>query len=117
MTWDIVGVGDFTGDGKADILWRKYSGTGTGNNAVWEMDGVNKVRSINIAPQAAMTLDIGAVADYNKDGKVDIVWRQYASSGTNYVWLMDGLNKTTSVQIETLGDLAWHIVNNGGREH
>ncbi len=36
--WQIVGVGDFNGDGFPDILWRNPA---TGENYVWFMNGVN----------------------------------------------------------------------------
>jgi hypothetical protein len=34
--WQIAGTGDFTGDGKTDILWRHAV---TGLDLVWFMDG------------------------------------------------------------------------------
>ncbi|MFC2142027.1 hypothetical protein ACFLR7_03735, partial [Acidobacteriota bacterium] len=40
--WDIVGTGDFNGDGKVDILWRNYA---DGKDAVWYMDGVSRTGS------------------------------------------------------------------------
>jgi hypothetical protein len=34
-SWAIVGEGDYNGDGKSDVLWRKNDGT----NYVWHVDG------------------------------------------------------------------------------
>ena len=33
--WAITGVGDFNGDGNADVLWRDFSG----NEVIWFMSG------------------------------------------------------------------------------
>jgi hypothetical protein len=41
LEWVIQGVGDFNGDGRADILWRE----GDGALAIWLMDGV-EIRSM-----------------------------------------------------------------------
>ena len=38
--WSIVGVGDFNGDGKPDIVWRNYT---NGQNAIWYMDGLTAI--------------------------------------------------------------------------
>jgi hypothetical protein len=33
--WHIVGLADFNGDGKSDILWRNADG----RDSIWEMNG------------------------------------------------------------------------------
>jgi hypothetical protein len=38
-SWEIEGVGDFNGDGNADILWQNDDGT----PVIWTMDGTNVV--------------------------------------------------------------------------
>jgi len=59
----IAAVADFTGDGKADILWRN---TRDGRNAIWEMDGVTF--------QAAHTLPIEADQDWQIAGPILGLW-------------------------------------------
>ena len=36
LNWQIAGIGDMTGDGKADVIWRNGS---NGAVAVWVMNG------------------------------------------------------------------------------
>jgi hypothetical protein len=49
LNWQIVGTGDFNGDGKVDILWRYY-GAG-GYNYMWYMNGVTCVGGEAMTPE------------------------------------------------------------------
>jgi ELWxxDGT repeat protein len=55
-------------------------------------------------------------ADFNQDGKTDILWRydNTSSSGINMVWHMDGINRIGSnVWLRRLADLDWKIEGTG----
>lgn len=56
-------------------------------------------------------------ADFNGDGKADIVWRNY-DTGANTLWFMDGTTYTSSFSLNPVSDLNWKIVSandfNGG---
>jgi hypothetical protein len=75
--WQIVGTGDFDGDGKGGILWR----AGNGVLATWELNG-NQIKSADFIKSGPA--QVGApgadwhvvdVADFDGDGKSDILWR------------------------------------------
>jgi hypothetical protein len=50
--------------------------------------------------------------DFNNDGKVDILWRNYAS-GMNEVWYMNGAIKTGTGNLPAMTDLNWRIAGTG----
>ncbi|MFN7139672.1 MAG: FG-GAP repeat domain-containing protein [Limisphaerales bacterium] len=86
--WKVMGMSDFDGDSKQDILWRNLNGTLT----VWFMDGTNFLGSIllntpDLAPGDGRVLGVG---DFNRDSNTDILWQR--SDGLLGVWFMDKTN-------------------------
>jgi hypothetical protein len=60
---------------------------------VWLMNGVNVgTQGATIARNAVWGIE--SVADFDGDGKADILWRS-ATSGALQVWLMNGVNVGT----------------------
>ncbi len=112
LNWRIVGVGDFNGDGKVDVLWHHQS---RGEVYVWYMDGATFLRDQYIRTVGDdLAWKIEGLGDYNGDGKVDILWRHQVR-GDLYVWYMDGATFVRDQYIRSVNrvadDLDWRIVN------
>jgi probable HAF family extracellular repeat protein len=116
-SWSVAGVGDFNGDGGADLVWRQSSGA----LSLWSMNGnaVSASSAITsqgnaVAPDASWS--IAGVGDFNGDGHADLLWRQ--NTGAVAIWLMNGSSIGSSAAITYQGnavapDSSWSVVEIG----
>jgi hypothetical protein len=86
QSWQVGGVGDFNGDGKADILWRHTDGT----VLAWLMGPALTVTSVASFTASGSPYSVTHVRDLDRDGKADILWRH--SDGSVQAWLMNGVS-------------------------
>ena len=109
--WKIAGVGDFDGDGLADILWRNGS---SGENYIYLMEGTTiKPSEGYLRTVADQDWQVAGIGDLNGDGKDDIVWRNTAT-GENYFYPMSGLVILGSEgYLRTVADQNWRIAGVG----
>lgn len=89
--WQIVARGDFNHDGATDLLWQN---TSTGDVSVWYMNGTQWTGNWDyIARGVSLAWKIVGTGDFNRDGKLDLVW-QNQSTGDVSVWYMNGVTWT-----------------------
>ncbi len=100
--WQIGDIADFTGDSKADLVWRNLI---TGENVLWQMDGATVTNAFAIPQVADLNWSLIGMSraantfkkdDFNNDGRADIVWRNVAN-GSNLLWLMSGADQVGGV--------------------
>ena len=113
-SWSIAGVGDFNGDGDADLLWLNSNGT----VSEWLMHGSTVIdsRAVTyggspvIAGAGWKPIEIG---DFNGDGNSDMLWRN-STTGQLTEFLLNGNVVTAEVSPSSGGaaitpDLSWSV--------
>jgi hypothetical protein len=81
--WTIAGVGDFNGDGKADVLWQDAVG-GQVQAGAWESSPDGGANWVSFGTGGPGWTIVG-VGDYDGDGKSDVLWRN-SSTGQVGAW-------------------------------
>ena len=113
--WKVQGTGDFNGDGTADILLR-YENSG---NAADPLNGQTEIEFVGGSGSPAITAtsqqvdnswQVAGIGDYNGDGEADILWQQ-ASTGSTYIWEMNGASVTSGALTSEQTGLGWSVQN------
>jgi len=86
-------MGDFGGTGRQSILWVKEdpAGTSTGPTALWLSNGDGTFQQITdpAGTGAYLTDFVPTVADFNGDGKADILWTNTLTN-QRVMWINNG---------------------------
>jgi hypothetical protein len=110
-------MGDFSGNGTQDILWRNDNGA----VAEWTMNGSQVTSAVDVTYQGSVAAPVSSwhvagIGDFDGDGKSDILWRN--DNGTVAEWLMNGSQVTSAVDVTYQGNVAapnssWQIAEIG----
>lgn len=97
-------LGDYDGDGRADVWWRELS---TGANLVWKSANSGTAQAVSAVSDLAWM--VAASGDFNGDGKSDVLWR-HNRTGQNAIW-RSGLS-TTPQAVSTVSQ-GWFVAGVG----
>ncbi len=109
--WQLVGIGDFNGDTRSDILWRHDSGLlidwlGTAS-------GGFTANFANSAANVASEWNVAGIGDFNGDGRDDILWRHDNGVLTNWLGDADGGFTVNNDDALTQVGLDWFVAGTG----
>jgi len=109
--WQIVGTGDFNGDGRSDILWQNDSGVIS--NWLGTAKGGFVINDANALDPFAPG-DIVGIGDFNGDGRDDLVFRTAQGGIYTSATFADGaFYLIWSTGFVTSVPLSWDIVGVG----
>jgi hypothetical protein len=113
-TWDTdmhpLAVGDFDGDHNSDLVFYQ---PGAGVSAViWRMNGTQTPVVSAPIPIGEPGWSISSVADFDRDGRDDILWRNWYD-GRVRIWKMNGGTVDAAPMIGNVPDLAWRVNGTG----
>ena len=104
-SWQIAGVGDFNGDGRADLIWRNSDGTVT--EWLGQANGGFSSNWANFNTSADPSWQIAGVGDFNGDGRDDLIWRN--SGGTIVEWFGQPNGGFQSGAASYAMPTTWHV--------
>ena len=113
--WQVEGTGDFTGNGRSDILFRYEDAANASdplNGATYIdfMNGANVTSGALTQWQIGNTWQVAGIGDYYGTGKSDILF-QNVSSGSTYIWEMNGANVVAGASTSAQLGAGWTTQN------
>jgi hypothetical protein len=105
-SWKIVGTGDMDRDGFGDIIWQHADG----RVAVWYLfgDGFQVREGATIAVVSDARWRVAGIADFDHDGRLDILWR-HSDWGQLLTWHMNDRQFLSSGMNIVMANRQWNI--------
>ena len=108
LEWTYQGMGEFTGDGKSDVLLRHDDGR-------WRIDAldgltVDDSQGGEISLRTDLDWRIGGLGDLNGDGRTDIVLRHRTTGEWLHALMNDALAPTVDALTNVSNELSWNSV-------
>jgi len=91
---------------------RVLTGPGDVEDLEVRIQGLAIIETASLSTVTDTNWHIVGTGDFNGDGKVDILWRNYAD-GRNLVWYMNGVSSIGWASLSTVTDTNWQIVGTG----
>ncbi len=107
--WKVVGVGDFNGDGKSDLVFQNRT---TNQIVIWFMDGPVYQGGARLPYTPPADWQVVGTGDFNGDGYADLVF-QNQTSGQIVVWYMNGVTYLGGTALANVPDPGWRVVGIG----
>jgi len=76
--WQTVGMGDFNGDGKTDLLWRNPQSSYY-NDDMWLMNGTS-INESSYLDSMDSSWNVNAIGDFDGDGKTDMLCPHFSQN-------------------------------------
>jgi hypothetical protein len=107
--WKVVGVGDFNGDGKSDLVFQNQT---THQIAVWFMNGYLYQGGVLLPVSPLPGWNVVGTGDFNADGLTDLVF-QNQTTGQIALWYMNGTTYVGGTVLTTVPASGWKVVGVG----
>jgi hypothetical protein len=107
--WKVVGIGDFNGDGKSDIVFQNQT---TNQIAIWFMNGPQWTGGVYLPFTPPAGWQVVGAGDFNADNFTDLVF-QNQSTGQIALWYMNGTTYVDGSILTTVPASGWKVVGVG----
>lgn len=106
----VLGSGRLFTDGAYDVIVQDLDAPtfDSSRHQVWMMRGTQRVAVGSLPLVGDADWRIGAVADLDRDGTTDLLWR-HAATGENLLWRMNGAAVVSVVDLPRVGDVGWEV--------
>jgi hypothetical protein len=131
QNWQVAGIDDFSGAGRADILWRYDNASNAadpmnGDLFMWTMNGTHVAAGASVGNPGA-NWQVAGTGDFDGDGSADVLFRYENAAnaadplnGMTYIDFMNGATVASGAPTTQQNDNSWAIAaigdfNNDGK--